>query len=111
MARAPIDPGSFRVPLALQKPGQASDGMGGFAEGWEDVATVMAAVEPVSARPRYGADQPLAETTHRVTLRRMDSLERGMRFKWAARIFAILTVRDPDETGRYLVCEVKETDA
>jgi SPP1 family predicted phage head-tail adaptor len=32
----------------------------------------------------------------------------GMRFTRAGRIFDIVTVHDPDETGRYLVCRVKE---
>ena len=33
----------------------------------------------------------------------------GMRFVRHARIFDIVTVHDPDDTGRYLVCRVRET--
>jgi head-tail adaptor len=31
-----------------------------------------------------------------------------MRFMKGARIFDILTIHDPDETGRYLICRVRE---
>jgi head-tail adaptor len=34
-----------------------------------------------------------------------------MRFRRLARLFAIVTVHDPDETGRYLVCRVREEGA
>ena len=32
----------------------------------------------------------------------------GMRFARQGRIFDIVTVHDPDETGRYLVCRARE---
>jgi len=35
----------------------------------------------------------------------------GMRFVKGTRLFEIVTVHDPDESGRYLVCKVKEVGA
>ncbi|MET3583953.1 head-tail adaptor [Pseudorhizobium tarimense] len=32
----------------------------------------------------------------------------GQRFRKGARLFAVKPVRDPDETGRYLVCHCEE---
>jgi len=49
--------------------------------------------------------------THRVTRRHRGNVRAGMRFTRRDRIFEIATVHDPDETGRYLVCRVRETIA
>jgi SPP1 family predicted phage head-tail adaptor len=68
-------------------------------------------MEPLSAVSRFGADQTLETVTHRITLRHRDGVASGMRFRRQARLFDILTVHDPDESGRYLVCRVRETGA
>lgn len=104
-----IDPGRLRDKLALEANVPVADGMGGHADNWQPVADVLALVEPLAALARFGADQTLEETTHRVTLRWRGDVASGMRFAKAGRRFDILTVFDPDETGRYLVCRVKET--
>ncbi len=74
-------------------------------------ATLFARIEPVTATSVFGAGQTLESVTHRITLRRRDGVASGMRFARAGRIFDILTVHDPDESGRYLVCKVKEAGA
>jgi SPP1 family predicted phage head-tail adaptor len=72
---------------------------------------LFARIEPVSAASRFGADQMLETVTHRITLRHRPGVASGMRFRRLARLFAIVTVHDPDETGRYLVCRVREEGA
>lgn len=72
-------------------------------------AVVMARIEPVTATSVFGADQTLESVTHRVTLRWRENIASGMRFTKGARRFNIVTVHDPDERGRYLVCRVRET--
>lgn len=62
----------------------------------------------MAAKSRYGADQTLEKVTHRVTLRYREDLRSGMRLRKLGRLFDIVTVHDPDETGRYLVCAVTE---
>ncbi len=69
---------------------------------------MFARIEPVSADSRFGADQTLEILTHRITLRHRDDIGNGMRFVRKERIFDIVTVHDPDESGRYLVCRVRE---
>jgi head-tail adaptor len=44
-----------------------------------------------------------------VTLRHRDGVRIGMRLKRRQRAFLILTAYDPDQSGRYLVCQVEET--
>ncbi len=103
-----VDPGTLRARLTLESVSTAPDGQGGFAETWNAVAALPARIEPVDARAGFGADQTLETVTHRVTVRFRDGLASGMRFRKAGRIFDILTVHDPDESGRYLVCRTKE---
>jgi len=103
-----LNPGAMRTELALEKADNVPDGMGGFAEQWSEVATVFAHIEPLSADSRFGADKTLESVTHRITLRMRAGIVGGMRFTRNGRIFRIVTVHDPDETGRYLVCRVRE---
>lgn len=103
-----IDPGRFSTEFALETAERVPDGMGGHVEQWNEVGSVMARIEPISARSRPGADQTLETATDRITLRLRPELRSGMRLRRGARIFSIETVIDPDESGRYLVCRVRE---
>ena len=108
MATVFIDPGRLRSELALEQSQQTADGLGGFSETWVEIATLFAQIEPITARDVFGADQTLETVTHRVTVRWRTDLKSGMRFTKPGRSFDILTVHDPDDTGRYLICRVKE---
>jgi SPP1 family predicted phage head-tail adaptor len=103
-----IDPGALRTELSLQQAELTPDGMGGHTEAWQEIATVFARIEPVSAGARFGAGQTLEEVTHRITLRHRADLGSGMRFVRGSRVFEILTAHDPDETRRYLICRTRE---
>ncbi len=103
-----IDPGRFRAEVALEQVSAVPDGAGGYGESWTEVATVFAHVEPVGASVRIAAAQALEEVSHRFTLRHRADAAAGMRFRRGARTFRIVTAHDPDETGRYLVCLVRE---
>jgi len=103
-----IEPGSLRTELALENVTLAQDGAGGHVEHWAEVATVFARLEPLRADMRFGGDQTLESVTHRVILRFREAVKSGMRFKKGERLFAILTVHDPDETRRYLLCRTRE---
>jgi len=103
-----IDPGAFRTELDVEEMIPAPDGLGGHTETWETVATVFAQVEPLRAGMRFGADQTLETVTHRITMRFRETVRSGMRLRRDARYFGIVTVHDPDETRRYLVCSARE---
>jgi SPP1 family predicted phage head-tail adaptor len=103
-----IDPGRFSTELVLEQADDVSDGMGGEIANWTAVATVFAHIEPVSAKSVTGAGQTLETVTHRITLRQDENIRSGMRFTRGTRKFDILTVHDPDETGRYFQCESQE---
>ena len=103
-----IDPGALRHECGLEAATLAPDGAGGHAESWAEIATVFARVEPVSASSGFGADQSLETVTHRVTVRHRADVASGMRLTRGGRILDIVTVHDPDESGRYLVLSARE---
>lgn len=103
-----IDPGAFRHELTLEAATLTGDGAGGHVQQWAEVGTLFARVEPVSAVSRFGADRQRETVTHRVTMRMRAGVAGGMRLRRRGRAFDIVTVHDPDETGRYLVCRVRE---
>lgn len=103
-----IDPGRLRSELVLQEAAISDDGAGGHAETWQEVGTVFARVEPISAQNVFGAGQAHETVTHRVTLRFRGDVRSGMRFLKNGRALEIVNVHDADETGRYLVCRVRE---
>jgi SPP1 family predicted phage head-tail adaptor len=108
MRSAFIDPGLFRSELVLEEVVLTADGLGGHVETWSEVANVFALIEPVVATSLFGADQTLENVTHRISLRARQGVASGMRFRKDDRRFDIATVHDPDESGRYLVCRVRE---
>lgn len=100
--------GDLRTELMLEEMTPVPDGAGGFSESWTSVATLFAKLEPIAVRDAFGADQTLEEVTHRATIRHLPDVASGMRLAWGTRRFLILTVHDPDETGRYLVLRTRE---
>ncbi|MBO6719149.1 MAG: phage head closure protein [Rhizobiaceae bacterium] len=98
----------LRHEVALESASLTPDGMGGQAENWAEVATLFARIEPVSADAGFGAGQTRESVTHRFTIRFRADVASGMRFTRGGRVFEIVTVHDPDETGRFLVCRTRE---
>ena len=103
-----IDPGDLRHELVLESVAATPDGYGGTTESWATAATLFARVEPLNARQTVNTGQMIRTVTHRMTVRQDTAVEGGMRFRKGNRLFDILTVYDPDETGRYFFCETSE---
>ena len=80
---------------------------GGATLAWSAAATVFADVTPVRAEERRG-DEVSDATLHRIVIRHRDDVEAGDRFRLGERLFAIRSVTDPDEDGRFLVCMAEE---
>lgn len=96
-----IDAGRLTARLVLERPEPVDDGQGGAVTGFVEVARVWALIEP-----RFFAEEDkgpglVATVTHHVTVRARSDLAAGQRFRKGARVFEILAVRDPDETGRF----------
>jgi len=103
-----IDPGRLSQQLLLEKPVYSQDDTGAVAVDWSEFGQIWAQVEPVEAGLRSFGEQTLPESTHRVTMRMREDITSDMRLRKGGRTFQILTLHDPDESRRYLVCRVRE---
>jgi len=103
-----FDPGQMTARLELEAPAETPDGQGGAAVFFTALAAVWGRIEPVGERREERAGSDVFTLTHRIWLRFRDDLAPGMRLRKGARIFTIGAWRDPDETGRYLVCLCEE---
>lgn len=96
------DPGLLRHRLVLEVPVETDDGAGGVARSYNAVATVWAALTPLSERESVSAEELGANLTHRITIRAGVSVTTRHRFTLGTRVFRIVTLRDPDESGRFV---------
>ena len=100
--------GRLNKRIEIERPIHESDGAGGLTTtGWLGVASVNARIAPVGLREQIVSGRLDGVATHRITLRQGTEIEAGMRITFGERVFQVLTVQDPDESGRYLlaVCE------
>nr|WP_157015081.1 phage head closure protein [Mesorhizobium xinjiangense] len=74
----------------------------------QTVDTVFGLVEVLARTAVPQAGQHLEIGTHQVVVRHRGDIAAGMRFRVGGRALTILTVGDPDQTGRYLVCRTRE---
>lgn len=103
-----VDPGRLSARLVLEASVGLDDGQGGVSESWTPVATLWGRIEPLRAAAREQAGAEQMPIVHRVTIRYRDDVHHAMRFVYRSRVFDIRTLRDPDETRRYLVCDCEE---
>lgn len=103
-----IDPGARTARLSLERPVAAPDGQGGADIRYEPVADLWVRVEPVATVVEERAGGEVFSVSHRIWLNFRSDIEAGMRFRRGIRRFVVKAWRDPDETGRYLVCDCVE---
>lgn len=89
-----LEAGRLDKRVTLQAHGITQDANGTPVEGWSDVATVWAAVEPLSGREFFAAAQVQAEQMQRITIRYRTGVTTAMRVTWAGRVFDITAVID-----------------
>ena len=106
--------GALRHQVTIQRLTITQGSAGEVIETWSDVATVYAAVEPLSGREYWQAQQVAAETSIRVRIRYRAGLETTMRVIHDDRTLEILSIVDPEERHRelQLMCrELKATES
>jgi SPP1 family predicted phage head-tail adaptor len=101
-------PGELNRRLVLEAPAITPDGAGGVIRTYQTLATLWAALVPVSAHDRVVADGAGATVTHRISIRSGPEVTTRHRLRLGARIFQIATVRDREGEGRFLDIEVTE---
>jgi len=103
-----VDPGRLSARLELETSADVPDGQGGLLESWTALAELWGRIEPLRSKAGEVADAATAPITHRVTIRYRDDVRHAMRFVHRGRILVIRSLRDPDETRRYLICDCEE---
>jgi SPP1 family predicted phage head-tail adaptor len=100
--------GRLRHRLMLEAPQETPDGAGGVVRNWSALAQIWVAIEPHGGADGVVADKRLARLTHRVVMRKRGDVSLNHRFRLGTRSFAIRSVRDATEDGRFLECLVEE---
>jgi len=99
--------GDLRQRITIQEAADpAQDTYGAEIEVWADVATVWAAVEPLTGREFFDAQAMNAETTTRIRIRYREGIVPEMRVSWGDHIYDIQSVIE-SESGRrelHLMC-------
>lgn len=103
-----LDAGQLTVRLDLETAVETPDGQGGVTVSHTVQSSHWARIEPVSAELAELGHAERQSVTHRIWIRHASGVAAGQRFRKGSRLFGIVTVHDPDETGRYLVCRVRE---
>lgn len=107
-----IDPGKMRYRVTFQKFTGTLDSFGDPLQSddsqWPDVATVWAAIDPISGKEFYAAEQSQSSVTHKVRCRYRAGVETAMRIKCGARRFEIISVIDWEERHESLLIMCRE---
>lgn len=94
--------GALREPITIQRKVSVSDGMGGQAISWTDLATVRAHVKPLSGREALQAMQLQASITHRVYMRYRADLTAADRLLMRGQPLQIRAVLNLEMRDRWL---------
>lgn len=92
--------GELRHRVTLQQPAETRNEYGEAERTWSHVATVWAAVEPLSGREYFDSQQRQAAVSTRITLRYQPGITPHMRVLFGARVYEIDSVIDIEERHR-----------
>ena len=107
-----IDPGKLRHKITFQSFAGQMDTFGDPLQAddsnWKDEATVWAAIDPISGKEFYAAQQSQSEVSHKVRCRYRSGLTTAMRIMFGSRKFKIISIINWEERGESLLIMCKE---
>jgi SPP1 family predicted phage head-tail adaptor len=103
-----MDTGDLNKRVVIQAQTKTPDGLGGFVVVYSDLATVWAAIWPVSATERVSANTITLINTHRIRIRYRMGFKSSWRIKFGNRYFSIVSIINPNEANEYLDLMCKE---
>lgn len=107
-----IDPGKMRHRITFKQFNGERDEYGDPRDhdesNWKAVATVWAAIDPISGREFYEAGQSQSEVTHKIRCRYRPGLKNEMRIYYKSRRFHIVSIIDWEERHESLLIMAKE---
>lgn len=107
-----IDPGKMRHRITFQRFSGALDDFGDPLQtddaNWADAATMWAAIDPISGREFYAAEQSQSEVSHKIRCRYRTGLDTAMRITYGKRRFKIISLIDWEDRHESLLLMCKE---
>lgn len=101
--------GKLRHRVTIQEPVEIRDSVGDVVIEWDDVATVWAAVEPLSVREFIAGQAMQSQVTARITIRQREGLTASMRILHKGRIYNPQGwLSDPESGLEYLTAPCTE---
>lgn len=100
--------GDLRHQVTIQRLVQGQGASGEVTLTWTPFATVWGAVEPLSGREYWQAQQTASETSIRVRVRYLAGVVPTMRVLYGSRVFEILSIVDQEERHRELQLMCRE---
>ena len=109
-----LDAGKLRHRITLQQYTGSADDYGDIRRqddaNWRTAAVVWAAVDPISGREFYAAEQAQSELSHKVRIRYRQGVKPGMRLLLGSRRLYIQSVIDWEERHESLLPMVQEVN-
>lgn len=102
--------GDLRHRVVLQKKEITVDELKQQTENWTDIASVWAAIEPLSGREYFAARQLNEEVSVKITIRYRDDVTSDNRLVFNNKVFEVLSVIDPRERGKTLILMCREVE-
>lgn len=113
--------GRLRHRVTIERPrddSDARDANGDLVTDWPTIDKVWAAIEPLSARETFAAQQVQSAVTHKVTIRFRGDLSSKYRFSYldpatnrTRRFYIDGTPTSPEEKREFLECVCQERSA
>ena len=97
-----MQPGQLDERVTIQSQVRVADAGGGYAESWQDVATVWARVRPLSGRERDMGEQLESPRDYRVTIRRRSDVTTAHRLVWRGAALNVRFVADAGPRPLYM---------
>jgi len=101
--------GDLNKRIEIQAATKTSDGMGGFSEVYNTIATVFCAIWPLSATETVQSMQTDMVVSHRIRMRYRSLFRPSWLLKFGNRYFNIVSVINPSEKNEYLDIMAKES--
>lgn len=100
--------GDLNKRITLQAKSRVADDYGGMTVTWTDIATVWAALWPMSAKEQQRSMQETMTISHRVRINYRSKFSQAWRIKFGNRYFNIVSFLNPNEYGEWLDLMCKE---
>lgn len=89
--------GALRHRITIQQLTVSQDAAGGTVSSWSTFATVWGAVEPLSGREFWQAQQANSEVQGRIRIRNLAGVKPEMRIVFGTRTYEILSIVQPEQ--------------